>query len=182
MSKNKELRKVAFTVYLGDYNEFYWIGVRNNIRQKISELFSAKFEKLYGGHYFATTYGRYPNISLIAKYKYNRGEIIEYAGEEMLGKTRIDTNKWYGSGLKVVSKQIFSSSLGNINLRSKQMVQISKERILELQRIFEKEYKKKISFAEATEAANNLVGFFDLLLEIDTRDKNKLKKSNNQGN
>jgi len=57
------------------------------------------------------------------------------------------------------------------------MPQFSRERILELQRIFEKEYKKKISFAEATEAANNLVGFFDLLLKIDRKNKNRLKKN-----
>ena len=56
------------------------------------------------------------------------------------------------------------------------MSQISKERILELQQIFEKEYKEKMSFAEATEAANNLIGFFDLLLKIDRRNKHKLVK------
>ena len=49
------------------------------------------------------------------------------------------------------------------------MVQFSKERILEFQRIFKGEYGKKFSYKEATEAANNLVGFFDLLLKIDMR-------------
>jgi len=60
------------------------------------------------------------------------------------------------------------------------MVQFSKERILEFQRIFKGEYGKKFSYKEATEAANNLVGFFDLLLKIDRKNKNKLKKSKNQ--
>ncbi|MFH1824402.1 MAG: hypothetical protein ABH873_04155 [Candidatus Firestonebacteria bacterium] len=55
------------------------------------------------------------------------------------------------------------------------MVQVPKNRILNLQRILKEEYGKKLSFAEATEAANNLVGFFDLLAEIDTRDKGKGK-------
>ena len=31
---------------------------------------------------------------------------------------------------------------------------------------------------EATEAANNLVGFFDLLYKIDRRNRSRLKKSN----
>jgi len=50
------------------------------------------------------------------------------------------------------------------------MPQFSKERILEFQRVFKKEYGKKLSFAEATEAANNLIGFFSLLLKIDMRE------------
>ena len=49
------------------------------------------------------------------------------------------------------------------------MVQFSKERILEFQRIFEEDYGKKLSYKEAHEAVHNLVGFFDLLLKIDMR-------------
>ena len=60
------------------------------------------------------------------------------------------------------------------------MVQLSKERILEWQRIFREEYGKEFTYEEAYEAAHNLVGFFDLLLKIDRRNKNKLKKSKNQ--
>jgi len=64
------------------------------------------------------------------------------------------------------------------------MVQLSKERILELQRIFKEEYGKELSFAEATEAANNLVGFFDLLLKIDirTNPQNYLRRGKNNQN
>lgn len=51
------------------------------------------------------------------------------------------------------------------------MSQPSKELILELQEIIRDEYGRELSFAEATEAANNLVGFFDLLLKIDVRNK-----------
>lgn len=49
------------------------------------------------------------------------------------------------------------------------MTQISKERILELQKITKEEYGKELTFTEGTEAVNNLVGFFDLLLKIDRR-------------
>lgn len=54
------------------------------------------------------------------------------------------------------------------------MPQLSKNRILEFQKIFKEEYGKELSFAEASEAANNLVGFFDLLLKIDARNKGKI--------
>jgi hypothetical protein len=46
---------------------------------------------------------------------------------------------------------------------------ISKERLEEFKRIYKKESGKELSFVETTEAANNLVGFFDLLLKIDMR-------------
>lgn len=61
------------------------------------------------------------------------------------------------------------------------MPQFSKERILEFQRIFKEEYGKQLSFAETTEAANNLVGFFDLLLKIDMRQnpQNYIKNNKN---
>ena len=55
------------------------------------------------------------------------------------------------------------------------MPQPSKKLILELKRIFKEEYGKDLSFAEASEAASNLVGFFDLLLKIDARNKKRKK-------
>ena len=57
-------------------------------------------------------------------------------------------------------------------------MQLPKERILEWQKLFKEEYGKELSFAEAAEAANNLVGFFDLLLKIDMREnpENYIKK------
>ncbi len=59
---------------------------------------------------------------------------------------------------------------------------ISKERILEWQKIFKEKWGVEYTFAEATEAAHNLVGFFDLLLKIDMREnpQNYIKKSKNQ--
>ena len=62
------------------------------------------------------------------------------------------------------------------------MIQLSKERILEWQKILKEDYGREVLFAEAAEAANNLIGFFDLLLKIDRRNK-KAKhghKENNQ--
>jgi hypothetical protein len=58
-------------------------------------------------------------------------------------------------------------------------MQISEETIKEFQEIFEKDYGRKLSKKEAFEAAHNLLGFFDLLLKIDTRtnpQRYKLKK------
>jgi hypothetical protein len=49
------------------------------------------------------------------------------------------------------------------------MVQVSKERVEELQKIIEKDYGKKLTNAEASEAANNHVGFFSLRLKVDKR-------------
>lgn len=56
------------------------------------------------------------------------------------------------------------------------MAQVSHKLILELQRIIKEEYGKELSIAEAGEVANNLVSFYDLLLKMDT----KQKENNNQ--
>ncbi|MCK4520437.1 hypothetical protein KAT95_01030 [Candidatus Parcubacteria bacterium] len=56
-------------------------------------------------------------------------------------------------------------------------MQISEETIKRFQKIFEKDYGKKLSRQETFEAANNLVGFFDLLFKIDRRVNSQRYKS-----
>jgi len=51
------------------------------------------------------------------------------------------------------------------------MTQVSEKLILELKRIIEEEYGKELSITEAGEVANNLVSFYDLLLQVDTKTK-----------
>jgi|AntRauTorckE6833_2_1112554.scaffolds.fasta_scaffold10164_5 hypothetical protein len=50
---------------------------------------------------------------------------------------------------------------------------LDKKRVEEFQKIFEKEYNKKMSYAEAEEAGNNLVGLFKILMDTDRRNKSK---------
>ena len=59
------------------------------------------------------------------------------------------------------------------------MVQLSRERILEWQKLFKEEYGKEFTYEEAYEAAHNLVGFFDLLLKINKRVKLKKRETIN---
>lgn len=47
------------------------------------------------------------------------------------------------------------------------MSQVSKELVSELQTIIKEEYKKEVSFEEASKIANGLVGYFDTLARID---------------
>ena len=49
---------------------------------------------------------------------------------------------------------------------------VSKELILELQQIIKEEYSKEVSFEEASEIGNGLVGYFDLLARLDYENKN----------
>jgi len=53
------------------------------------------------------------------------------------------------------------------------MPELSRERVEELRRIFKEEYGVEYTYEEAWEAAHNLVGFFDLLLKVDQRQKQK---------
>ena len=57
------------------------------------------------------------------------------------------------------------------------MIQLSKERILEWQKIFKEKWEIEYTLSETAEAANNLVGFFDLLLKIDKRNKKNKDKN-----
>lgn len=50
---------------------------------------------------------------------------------------------------------------------------ISKERIVELQKIIKEDYGEELSYEKAAEAGRNLVGFFEVLLQIENRTKNK---------
>jgi len=60
------------------------------------------------------------------------------------------------------------------------MAQLSKETILELQWILKEEYGVKYTFAEASEAARNLIGFFDLLARVDARNKREQRTKRNR--
>jgi hypothetical protein len=48
---------------------------------------------------------------------------------------------------------------------------LSEAIILELKEIIEQEYGRELSLAEASEVANTLVGYFDLLTKIHHRDQ-----------
>ncbi len=57
-------------------------------------------------------------------------------------------------------------------------MEFSKERILEWQKIFKEKWGLKYTPAEVEKAANNLIGFFDLLFKIDKKKnpQNYIKK------
>ena len=46
------------------------------------------------------------------------------------------------------------------------MAQVSKERVLELQKIIKEECNRNISYKKASEIANGLVGYFDTLAKM----------------
>jgi hypothetical protein len=61
------------------------------------------------------------------------------------------------------------------------IIMLSEKSIKEFQDVFEKKYGKKLSREETIESANNLLGFFNLLLKVDMREnfqKYKLNKNN----
>jgi len=53
------------------------------------------------------------------------------------------------------------------------MVLLSDEKVKEFQKLFEKEYGKKLTMQEASESAHNLVNFVDVLLKIDAKDRER---------
>ena len=63
------------------------------------------------------------------------------------------------------------------------MPQVSEVKILELQKIIKEDYGREVSLKEATEIANDLVGYFDTLGKIyhrmKTENSNETEKENN---
>ena len=55
---------------------------------------------------------------------------------------------------------------------------LSTKTVEEFQRIMREEYGAEMTKQEASEAAHNLVGYFDLLAKIDARIKSNDKKKN----
>jgi hypothetical protein len=54
---------------------------------------------------------------------------------------------------------------------------LTEEQIKKFQKIFKEEHGMELSHKEAYEAAENLVGFFKLLWEIDSRNQQKKEES-----
>ncbi len=57
---------------------------------------------------------------------------------------------------------------------------LSQETIEELRQIIKEDYGVELTLAQATEIANNLVGYFDLLAKIPFKDIQKNENDNNQ--
>jgi len=54
---------------------------------------------------------------------------------------------------------------------------LTEEQVKNFQKIFKDEHGKELSYKEAYEAGENLIGFFKLLWEIDSRNSQKEKES-----
>jgi hypothetical protein len=57
------------------------------------------------------------------------------------------------------------------------MSNVSKEHILELQQIIKEDYGREVSFAQASEIGNGLVGYFDLLAKLQFQQDNPDEES-----
>jgi len=55
-------------------------------------------------------------------------------------------------------------------------MEISKERIAEFKKLFQEKSDREITDAEAYEGAHNLVGFFEVLLECEQRDRQRQRR------
>ena len=61
------------------------------------------------------------------------------------------------------------------------MTEVSKKLILELRKIIKNDYGKKITISEASEIANTLVNYFNLLAKIHHRNNNNERNLQNRG-
>jgi hypothetical protein len=99
-SKNKILHDRSFTIWIGEYNGFLWIGVPGDITTSISDIISKQFELFY--KYDEMEYGNTPQIPMTPFFSYTNGSLIEYGRDAFIGKETTDEK--YGTGLKIIFK------------------------------------------------------------------------------
>lgn len=58
------------------------------------------------------------------------------------------------------------------------MIQVSKERVIELQMIIKEDYGRELNFAQVSSIAHDLVGYFDLLAKLYHEQKDDYENAN----
>ena len=99
-SKNKRLRNRRFTIWMGDYYLWYWVGIPGRISCLVTDVLDRFFRKITG---FETLgYGELATMQLVPMFRYEAGRVIQYVDMEVAGKERVDGDDNFGSGLTMV--------------------------------------------------------------------------------
>ena len=97
-SKNKKLRESAFTIFAGDIFEYNIFVLALETKSKdINNFMIPYFEKVNG--YFSLEASSSTN--LLPMFRYDKGYVIEYSDSGLEGTAYVDTQEYFGSGLKI---------------------------------------------------------------------------------
>lgn len=94
-SKSMRNRERSFTVWAGDCNGLYWMGVPERLAWQAERVIARYMEEVPG--FDAKECGATPTVPLVPVLCYHHGEIGEYRGDDFAGKTYVDRDE-YGTG------------------------------------------------------------------------------------
>lgn len=101
LSPNKKLHNADFILWFGDYERQYCMGISKTRSKKVIDIFDTAFESLFGYLSFGE---KYKGLYLIPRFRYNKGEIIEYTEDEFDCLDKVewqDDEEGYGTDLVV---------------------------------------------------------------------------------
>lgn len=97
--KSERLREQDFVVWGGEFQLYYWIGVKDSVSAGVVRVLDRHLRSAsgFGRH----QYGYSESLRPVAIFRYNRGRIYEYSEDELAGKRRLDK---YGARVKVTHR------------------------------------------------------------------------------
>lgn len=101
-SSHEQMRDTRFTIWLGDYGPYYLLGVPSQLSPQVTNMLGQLFAKVVG--YCTSEFGALSELPLKPAFRYERGLVIEYSDESVVGTERIDDDEWYGSGLTILHR------------------------------------------------------------------------------
>lgn len=108
-SRSKRVRERSLTVWVGDYGRYYWVAVPGNLSAQVVRVLSPYLEQAAG--YDTTDFGRIPEVPLVAAFRYQMGQVIEYSDESVAGTEYVDDEENYGSGLTIRRRVVMPAEL-----------------------------------------------------------------------
>lgn len=110
-SKNKRLRDRRFTIWMGDdARMFYWVAM-SHPAVAVTNLLCRHFSRVAG--YETSESALLTQLPVMPRFRYERGQVIEYSDRDLVGTWRVDDGDWYGSGLTVLRRYAASASLAS---------------------------------------------------------------------
>jgi hypothetical protein len=94
-SKSHRTRERRFTVWAGDFNGLFWMGVPERLSSQVERVIARYMEEVPG--FEAKECGATPSVPLIPVLCYCNGAIGEYRGDDCAGTTYVDREE-YGTG------------------------------------------------------------------------------------
>lgn len=94
-SKSIGTRERRFTVWAGDFNNLFWMGVPERLASQAERVIARYMEEVPG--FEAKECGATPGVPLIPVLCYQHGTIGEYRGDDFAGRTYVDRDE-YGTG------------------------------------------------------------------------------------